>query len=162
MMNRRLTKGALKKGNSLGFTLLELVLIVFLLSLTGVGVLISWDLSQPALHGATLKVVKDIRYAQSRAMVTGKMHGFRTLSNSQYEIYQESVGNPIKDPATGQNMQFNLSDAFGNVIFQGTYQVEFDLMGSPTLGGGSTMGLQFGALNKSFTVENNTGRLNLP
>ncbi len=144
-----------------GFTALEIILTMVLIGISSVALIQNWDSSQPATYSAVLQVGQDIRYAQSRAMVTGTAHGFRTLSNTQYEIYENAPGNPTEDPSTRDPMVKNLNDRFPGVQFQGTYQIQFDSLGSPTVGGGTAVSLTKGTANRSLTVANTTGMLQL-
>lgn len=145
-----------------GFTLVELFLVMMLMGLSTAALVTQLDFSETRVHTATLKVSKDIQFAQNRAMVTGVMHGFRTVTGTQYEIYEETPGNPVQDPSTGLNMLIDLTNTYGAVNFGDVYQVEFDGLGSPTLGGGAAVTLALGEVNRTFTVEDNTGHINLP
>ncbi len=147
---------------SKGFTLLELVLLMSLVAIVSLGLYSNMTPTDISVDSAVLKLAHDLRFAQDRAMTTGRNHGFRTLSTTQYEIYDQSPGSPTTDP-TGQGpMVINLTTDYKNVIFQGTYQIEFNSVGSPTVGGGSSIGLTNGTETKNFSVTNNTGLINLP
>ncbi len=145
-----------------GFTLLELVLIMTLLSMVSVGVYSTMTPQVVHVDSALLKVVHDIRFAQDRAMITGRNHGFRTITANQYEIYDTSPGNPTTDPSTQSAMTISLATNFPNVVFQTTYQLEFDSLGAPVTGGGTSVGLSNGTETKTFSLTNNTGLINLP
>ncbi len=144
-----------------GFTVIELVMTLALMGIIAVGAL-SIDFEGPSVHAATLKVMADIRYAQDRAMTTGTVHGFRTISTTQYEIYQTAPGTPITDPSTQSPMQINLDTEFTGVSFEDVYQIEFDTLGKPTQGGGQSVSLTSGQVTKTFSVSSNTGLLDLP
>ncbi len=145
-----------------GFTLLEIILTMSLLSIVSVGVYSTLTPQLVHVDLAMLKVVHDVRFAQDRAMVSGRNHGFRTITSTQYEIYDTSPGNPITDPSTQSAMTISLASNYPNVAFQGIYRLEFNLLGSPVMGGGSSVGLSNGTETKSFLLTNNTGLINLP
>lgn len=149
-----------KAGN--GFTLLELVLLMTLLGMVSVGVYSNMTPQLIHVDSATLKVVHDIRFAQDRAMITGRNHGFRTITSTQYEIYDTSPGSPTTDPSTQGPMTLTLTTDYPNVAFQSTYQLEFNSLGAPVIGGGTNVGLSNGTETKSFSLTNNTGLINLP
>lgn len=145
-----------------GFTMLELTLIMLLMGIMTIGAYTMFSPQDIRVDTATLKVIHDIRFAQDRAMITGRNHGFRNTSATQYEIYDSSAGNPTTDPSTQSSMVINLNSNYPNVQFQGNYQWEFNSLGSPVLGGGSSMTLSNGTDTKTFSLTNNTGLINLP
>ncbi len=150
-------------SNKAGMTVIEIILVILFLGLTGVGLLRNLDLSDPtAVTTARNKVAHDVRFAQHRALVTGIAHGFRTLSTTSYEIYQQTPGNAILDPLDQKPMQVSLATNFQDTSFQQTYQVEFDAFGRPTIGGGNSITLTNGTHNKNFTVTQNTGTVITP
>lgn len=158
------TKKHIANFNPSGFTLLELVLMMSLIAIVSVGVYSNISPRSMTMYvdAATLKVVHDIRFAQDRAMVTGRNHGFRSYSNNQYEIYDTSAGHPITDPSTQSDMVVSLGTDYPNVNFAANYQVEFDSLGSPVIGGGGSITLSNGTESKSFSLTSNTGLINLP
>jgi len=145
-----------------GFTLLELVLIMSLIGMVSIGVYTNLEPQQIRVDAAMLKLVHDVRYAQDRAMITGRNHGFRTISTTQYEIYDTSPGNPTLDPTTQGSMTVSLASDYPNVAFPGSYQLEFNSLGSPVIGGGGSVSLSNGTETKSFSLTSNTGLINLP
>ncbi len=147
-----------------GFTLLELVLMMSLIGIVSVGVYSNMTPHSMNMYvdAAVLKVVHDLRFAQDRAMITGRNHGFRSYSTTQYEIYDTSAGNPITDPSTQGSMVINLNSDYPNVAFAATYQVEFNSLGAPVIGGGGSVTLGNGTESKSFSLTSNTGLINLP
>ncbi|MBF0492397.1 MAG: prepilin-type N-terminal cleavage/methylation domain-containing protein [Deltaproteobacteria bacterium] len=148
--------------NKRGFSLLELIFTISLISILGLSVVSSSNTSDPTVQSAMLKVVSDIRFAQDRAIITGVNHGFRTISATQYEIYQLTPGNPVNDPSTSAPMQISLYQDYKNVNFARNYQVEFNSYGQPVLGGGLAVNLSKDSSSRTFTVTNNTGLIILP
>ena len=157
----RKTFGQLKIGSA-GFTMVELLLTSLLISIFTVGVVATWDLSQPSVQTSMLRVAQDMRYAQSRSMITGVPHGFRTLNGTQYEIYKGAPGNPASDPSTRMPMVVDLASRVPGTNFQGNYVVQFDQFGFPTLGGGSNVVLSHGNASRTLTVASTTGMIQEP
>ncbi|MCB1213988.1 MAG: hypothetical protein KDK66_00800 [Deltaproteobacteria bacterium] len=148
--------------NQRGFTMIELVMLIFLLSLSVAIAAPSLDINGGQVNMAVIKVAQELNYAQNRAIVTGIPHGFRTTSSHGYEIYEGTTGNAIWNPSTGQPFNVDLNDYFNSVNFQGDYSVEFDALGRPDAAGDLTFVLSNGEETNTFTVEYNTGRVALP
>ncbi len=145
-----------------GFTILELVLIMSLIGIVSVGLFNATTIQTIDVEPATIKVINDIRFAQDRAMVTGRNHGFITNSTTQYTIYDSAPTTPATDPSTQASMIVNLSPTYKNVAFQNNYQIEFNSLGTPVVGSGTNISLSNGSITKQFSVTNNTGLINLP
>ncbi|MCB1213992.1 MAG: prepilin-type N-terminal cleavage/methylation domain-containing protein [Deltaproteobacteria bacterium] len=144
-----------------GITMIELILSMSLMGLVSVVAMNQWNFQRPAVYTSTLKVAQDIRYARHRAVLTGQAHGFRNISSTTYEVYEVSSGEAVRNPSTGQSMVIDLAEQFGQSTFQGNYQVEFDNIGSPTLGSGATISLASGDEMLSLSIEPDTGVVNL-
>lgn len=145
-----------------GFTMLELVLILTLIGMVSVGLFNATTIQSIDVEPAALKVINDIRYAQDRAMITGRNHGFITNSTTQYTIYDSAPTTPATDPSTQSSMIVNLNPTYKDVAFQNSYQVEFNSLGAPVTGAGINIILSNGSVTKQFSVTNNTGLINLP
>lgn len=140
-------------------TLLEVCLALLLTGLLSMGLLLQYQEDPTNVHQALWKVGNDVRFAQHRAMVTGTKHGFRTVSSTQFEIYEGDPSNLILDPSTRQPMRVDLAGEYRDVQFHGSYQIEFDALGRPVTGAGTSVRLVGGAAAKSFSVAPNTGAL---
>ncbi|MDO8462059.1 MAG: prepilin-type N-terminal cleavage/methylation domain-containing protein [Deltaproteobacteria bacterium] len=145
-----------------GFTLIELVLVLFLVSFLAVVVEIPSLSSNHGLQAASLKVRMDIRRAQQFAMTGNLNYGVNFSSNGTYSIYQGSVGNVATDPLTNGSYQEDLPARFRNVSIQAPFQVEFDPVGRPVIGGGGSLTLISGGVSQVVQVSSNTGAVNLP
>lgn len=145
-----------------GFTLIEVALILVLMGLTVLISSLNYQSAPSLVYGAFLKVKADIRQAQNMALTRGGTFGFKTMSNTSYEIYQNAPGTRPIDPVTAQSFVVDLSKDFPNVQFQGNYQIEFSTGGELTAGGGATYTLGYAGqstVNRSFSVETVTGFL---
>jgi MSHA pilin protein MshC len=128
---------------SRGFTLVELIMVVVLISILAVSVVPKFlDTSGFSLAGAAAMAAGDIRYTQELAMGT---HSSKTIvfttTNTYYTVDSRNVDLPSK-----------VSISSG-----ATYT--FNSLGEPTSGGGSSVTLSAGAETKTITVESNTGRV---
>jgi prepilin-type N-terminal cleavage/methylation domain-containing protein len=146
--------------NSSGFSLIELILTLCLLSFAAMTVNFSLNQSAVSSDLAILKIIGDIRFAQQMALSTGNTYGFHTLTNHSYEIYVGSPGTYAVDPLTQGNFTIDLQTNFnGSTFGASNYQIQFDSTGTPTLGGGQSYTLTNGGSTQTFHVENATGVL---
>lgn len=131
-----------------GFTLLELVIVISLLTITAVVYnVIAVNLSDVALDAAIKQVASHIRYAQQLAVGSGTNHGIVFQRNGgRYFVYRGSVSELAQDPHTRQSLDKNLQNYRG-VSFNSNHQVEFDLWGKPLRGG-----------NQALTLVSDSGR----
>lgn len=94
------------------------------------------DLTNVSIDTATRKIQSDIRYAHHLARTTGVNHGVIFTAGGGYEVYRGSPGTPATDPLKRQSFTEDLSK-FTGVYIQGDYQVEFNTLGKPVIGGDS-------------------------
>jgi len=126
-----------------GFTLVELIMIIVLISILSVSVVPKFfSTSAFRLEGGAAMVVADIRYTQELAMSTqtSKTISF-TTNHTYYTVNSQTVDLPSKVS-----------------IFSGA-TFTFNSLGEPTLGGGSSVKIQAGSSKKTITVESYTGRV---
>jgi MSHA pilin protein MshC len=130
-------------ADSRGFTLVELIMVVVLISILAVSVVPKFvDTSAFSLAGGAAMAAADIRYTQELAMGTysAKTIVF-TTSNTYYTVDSRNV-----------NLPSHVSISSGATF-------TFNSLGEPTSGGGSSVTLSAGAQTKTITVENYTGRV---
>lgn len=144
-----------------GYTLVEVILVVALISLLVASVIPRFSSSSTGLDAATHKVRSDLKYAQSLAMNRGVLHGVDFVSGGAYVIYRLTPGSAVTDPLTLQNFSENLS-RFGSSHIDTTTRVEFDTLGRPVTGGGTTITIVNGSQSRSLQVNPNTGHLVIP
>lgn len=139
---QHLSPFTLHPSRSSGFTLFELVLVIFLigiLSFTAVPLLLSTKLA--SLDGASKKVESDLQYTQSLATTRGESYGLRTTesaTNSTYEVYRASDSSIVTSPYHHGSMQENLANDYGTVAITSGFDVTFDQNGLPTFVTGSS------------------------
>ena len=110
-----------------GFTILEFLLVMVIM-----GVMVMTltntlgDVGMVSLDAATWRAQSDIRYAQERAMSTGRNHGvvFNAVTGT-YTVYDTTVSTPVTSPLTRQPMIQTLQN-FQSVSIRNNYQVEFN------------------------------------
>lgn len=149
-----------------GFSIVELVLTILLLGLIVAVVPPLVPVSQEGLDGGARKVRADLVYLQQRAMITGQNHG-GVFTPGGYELYQVSPATPIVDVMTKELFSVThgareLARFGNNVVVLGNYQVEFDSIGRPVLGGGETLTLSNGTATRSIFINRNTGLVEMP
>ena len=130
-------------ANSKGFTLVELIMVVVLISILAVSVVPKFlDTSAFSLAGGAAMAAADIRYSQELAMGT---HSAKTIvfttSNTYYTVDSRNVNLPSK------------------VTISSGATFTFNSLGEPTAGGGSSVTLSAGAETKTITVDSYTGRV---
>jgi prepilin-type N-terminal cleavage/methylation domain-containing protein len=129
-------------ANCRGFTLIELIMVMVLISILAVSVVPKFmDTSAISLQGGAAMAVADIRYTQELAMST---HTSKTITFTTNDTYY-----------TVNSQTMNLPS---RVSISSGATFTFNSLGEPTTGGGSSVEIQAGSSTKTITVENYTGR----
>ncbi|MBI2083294.1 MAG: prepilin-type N-terminal cleavage/methylation domain-containing protein [Deltaproteobacteria bacterium] len=144
-----------------GFTLLEVIFVIAILAVLVITAVPRLNLSPAGLDAAARKIRSDILYAQSLAMSRGVPHGILFTAGGSYILYQGSPATPITDPLTRTSFSEDL-DRFYQTFVTNDYQVEFDLIGQPTIGAGGNVVIQNGVATKMIQIGANTGRVTIP
>jgi prepilin-type N-terminal cleavage/methylation domain-containing protein len=184
-MKMHFLKKRLTLWDETGFTLIELVLTIIIVSILGAVVSIGLSgLSTARLDQAVNKVVSDLRYAQQLAISTQSRHGMTVNSTSQYTIHRDPADTAILDPANlGSNLVVNFNTyqqgQLAGVVFTSatpyyataspcggtSTQIEFNSIGAPTDTNGnllactSTIMLSYSGNTHAITIQQNTGKL---
>ena len=87
-------------------------------------------------------------------MTTGTNHGAVFTQNGGYEVYVGSPGNYIADPVTRVDLIVDV-EAFEGVYIDNNYQVEFNSMGEPVMGGDDRVRLAStsGAIRDVYVID---------
>ena len=126
-----------------GFTLVELILVVVLISVLSVSFLPKFvDTSSISVAGAAVMAAADIRYTQELAMGS---HASRSIVFSAGETYYTVDSKNV-------NLPSHVSISSGATF-------TFNSLGEPTSGGGSSVTLSAGTEAKTITVDSHTGRV---
>jgi len=130
-------------ADSRGFTLVELIMVIVLISIIAVSVIPKFlDTSAFSLEGAASMAAADIRYTQELAMGTNNPKTIVfTTTNTHYTVDSRNVNLPSR------------------VTISSGATFTFNSLGEPTAGGGSSVTLSAGTQTKTITVESYTGRV---
>ena len=130
-------------ADSRGFTLVEIIMVVVLISILAVSVVPKFtDTSAISLQGGAAMVAADIRYTQELAMST---HSPKTITFTTNDTFY-----------TVNSQTMNLPS---RVSISSGATFTFNSLGEPTSGGGSSIEIQAGSSTKTITVESYTGRV---
>ena len=130
-------------ADSRGFTLVELIMVVVLISILAVSVIPKFvDTSAISLLGGAAMVEADIRYTQELAMST---HSPKTITFTTNDTFY-----------TVNSQTMNLPS---RVSISNGATFTFNSLGEPTTGGGSSVEITAGGSTKTITVESYTGRV---
>ena len=143
-----------------GFTLLELLLVVTMLSVVAL-LFVSYtgDIGNVSVDAASWRVQSDMRYAQQLATKTGLNHGVLFVNGGDYKVYSVNDTNIVSDPVEHTPMIENVSQ-FGDLAIGNNYRVEFDKVGTPVVGGGGNVTIvSASGASRSIYVVENTGAI---
>lgn len=136
---------------SLGFTLIELIIIITVIGILAAIVLPRMDFgaitSRTSVDGAAHMIASDIRYAQECAMAT---RSSKTIIFSGENSYSFSPSNPL-DP----------SGKLPSGITTSVLTLTFNSLGEPTTDGGSSVTVSDGINTRIITIVNYTGKVNI-
>jgi prepilin-type N-terminal cleavage/methylation domain-containing protein len=130
-------------ADSRGFTLVEIIMVVVLISILAVSVVPKFtDTSAISLQGGAAMVRADIRYTQELAMST---HAPKTITFTTSDTFYTVVSQTVDLPS--------------RVAISNGATFTFNSLGEPTTGGGSSIEIQAGSSTKTITVDSYTGRV---
>lgn len=144
-----------------GFTLIEAVLVIaILIILAAVAVPRFAAVNSARVNAASRTIAADIRYAQSLAISTRKIHGFVfDSSNNQYYLYRETHDNIIRKLVADEEFIIKLSENYPNVIIDTDYKDYFDYSGAPNSGGTFSISNNGSSPVRKISILTNTGRV---
>ena len=165
--------------SSSGFTLIELVLIIVIISILSAWVVPKFGtfINEIKISGASKRLVNDIRYAQSRAATSQQCHRLSYTGATTYEVRNMGMACPasgsgtlILYPLTQGNFTVDLNRLeFSGVNVTlptglGGDYVEFDSLGNPYDGSGllatsKNVVLTAGVQSKTVTIQARTGQV---
>ena len=158
-----------------GFTLLEIILIIILLSLLSITFLIKWSgFEEIKLSSAISKLASDIAYAQHLAITTQLYHGISfDLANERYYLFRIEDGSlsTIEDPYNPKKdfvVEYNTEELQGvtleSISIKDT-QLIFNWKGTPCnitgeeLDDDVTITLACKGKTKTLTITAQTGKI---
>jgi len=149
------------KISALGFTLIELIVLLCILGiLTGVFIT-KFSFGPSRLLAARVKMINDIRYAQSLAANRGGRYGVEFVpASKKYSLYVNTTLTKIKDPANpGSDFVVDYATAkeylgvnLVSANFGGSTRLEFDWRGIPYSGSGSAL-----LVEGTIVIQNSSG-----
>lgn len=150
----------LHRFNANGFSMIELVLVLTALSLLVVSLAPQHNLGNINVEAAAQRLEQDLRYARELAVTKRILCGLQIQSNGNSIIYEGTPASPTLNPLTRQPYSYNLNNDFKNVQFQNvmsTLVIEFNNLGTPVQGGGTTLQVGNTQSTISLVVTANTG-----
>lgn len=150
-----------------GFTLIELVIVLILLSILATATYIQWPATTINLGAQADQLAADIRYAQSLSMTKGERYRLVKTSSTAYQI-TNSAGTPILLARGNTTMTLNSAITFGTLTNLPNNLIVFDGKGAPYVTTGSpgtalsstaTLPLVSGAETKTVAITPETGRV---
>ena len=128
-----------------GFTLIELVTVIVLISVLSVFAVARLDLATPSAREATGELIGALRHAQHLALTHSDRSGYQVvLQNSGYRV-RDDAGNDVKNPLSGTTP---FIESWDGVSVTPTGAVTFDSRGAPSCSGA----LSCSATNAQVTV----------
>lgn len=150
-----------------GFTLVELLIVIAIISILTVTVLPKWQAGGINLGAQANQLASDIRYTQSLAMTSGQRYYLIKQSSNTYQILNAS-GSPITLAFGGTTMTLNSGITFGTLTNLPNSLIAFDGKGTPyttstspgtILASTATMPLVSGSTTKTISITPETGRV---
>lgn len=146
--------------NQSGFTLVELMIVVVLLSILAIFVTQNTSgLQGVNLGAASKKMQSDLRYAQNLAMTTGDSHGLQVLGPTTYRIYNVVTNAVVESPYDHEPMTENFVEDYLGVnvdVADQAVDIRFNAYGQPTTGA-ETIQLEIGSDAMSVQVTATSG-----
>jgi prepilin-type N-terminal cleavage/methylation domain-containing protein len=147
-----------------GFTLIELVITLVILSILSYTVISRWSASTFDLQAAAEQLVADIRYTQMLAMTRGQRYRINFTASS-YWISDRTNSATIPEPATNQATMalpggISLSPS-GILVFDGNGIPYSDAALPGTTAGDTTLSLGDGSETRQILINAETGRVTL-
>lgn len=144
-----------------GFTLVELVAVIVLLSVLAVVAIARLDLGAISAREAAGELVVALRHAQQLALAHTDAPGYRVVVDSGGYTVRDGSGGDVRDPLTGTTP---FVAAWSGVSVAPTGTVIFDGRGAPSCSGGlactagnAVLTVSVANGSETVTVERTTG-----
>ena len=159
------------RNHEAGYSLMEIVLVIVLVSIISVLALPRFVSPNPSL--AARRLAADIQYAKELAIRLQTKSGVFFMDSSTYRVFQnDDVSTAAFDPVTGGNFEVSVSGLFSDVTLDSTFGnvLKFDALGAPLDGSDAKLTsppaneitITSGGQTWTITVEPNTGKVTLP
>jgi prepilin-type N-terminal cleavage/methylation domain-containing protein len=152
-----------------GFTLIELVMVIIIISILSVMVVFSWPGTTINLANQAQQVTNDIRYTQSLAMTKGQRYRWVKTASNAYQI-QDNSGTPIKLSQGNTLVTFGAGITFGTFTNLPNNLINFDSKGTPysdttlpgtALSSSAVIAITAGSTTRTVTISPETGGVTL-
>jgi len=138
----------------LGFTLIELVMVILIFAALAITAVVKVGGGEQNIDAESKLLRSNIQFAQDLAMTYGSTFGFRSIDTTTYEIYEGTPGTPAMDPLTNDDLVVDMSP----VQFQGAVPtIAFSSTGKPSNAVDANITLVEGGAERRLTVIKNTG-----
>ena len=142
-----------------GFTILEIVVVIIIISILSAIVVSQVNTGNSELVAFTDTLKAHLRYAQTRSMNSDTVWSIRFLNNSSYALYKAGNTNPYLLPGQDQPI---VSYPTGIILNDGHDQsnlISFDSWGRPCLDISAVLQQQ---TSRIITVSSSTGSSTIP
>lgn len=129
-----------------GFTVLELVVVIIVISIVAAVSLASWRPANTSINYQADELARNLRHAQTLAMTWRQPLQVSASGGSYSVVYV--AGGSVTNPSTGQAFTVNLKDG---VVFSQDATVDFDTLGRPKTG------VSFNTSQVEFILSTSTG-----
>ncbi len=113
-----------------GFTLLELVAVILIVSILAVMVSMQWPSTKLNLSAQAEQLAADLRYTQTLSMTQAVRHCL-VLTGSTYQIISSATSTPISFSTSKTTVTLGSGISFGTFIPAGLAMLVFDGTGAP-------------------------------
>lgn len=157
---------------SRGYTLIELILVIVLISILSTIALVKYPApAKMYLQASRTKLIRDLRFAQNAAILQKQITGVKLdFAQNSYKVYQgnQNYSNVINDPSLSSRYEILFNSLFPGVKLSATNLigefVQFDSRGVPYDSAGKllaaaqiTLSELSGSPNVSITIMPETG-----
>ena len=150
--------------NNLGFTIIEIVAVLIVMSIITAFAVGRVADNKPELIAQKEVLKVHLRYAQSRAMNSNDNYGIETDGNT-YRLFRVSNANIIRFPGekldyidlAALGLSLSMTTPLGNVVFFDSRGIPYTDNSGILQVGDRTLTLSSGTDNESITITPNTG-----
>lgn len=164
-------------GREDGFTLVELVLVVIVIAILSAGANVAMDgMDRARLHGASRRLISDLRFAQQATLTKQIRHGIIFTANTYTVFENDLTSDPARNPQGGGDftVDFTSGEFQGVTIATGApgttlpgLVVKFASRGEPLDGTNTPLTaatnqvtLTYKGFSRSITITPETGKVN--
>lgn len=151
-----------------GFTLIELIVVISLISILAAGVYLNWPGSTMNLAAQTRQLANDLRYTQALSMTTGQRYRLVRTSSNTYQILNSSGSAMVLMGRTTITLASGIT--FGSLTNLPNSLVAFNGLGAPYTDTGNpgtplsttaTLSLTTNGETRTVSITPETGRVSV-